>query len=122
MKDKITSTTPKGHAVFGRGGVLVQNKSIWSCYLSPLLKYILFRLNNKNALGKDLVYESKEVCIIHVASLQTARNIFNVACSYAKEAEVEGLVHVTCDKATWISNERHVTGHVMDEIWNQIKV
>ena len=38
------------------------------------LKYTLFGFKNIDVLGKELVYESNEVCIIHVGLLYIEKN------------------------------------------------
>ena len=68
------------------------------------------------------MYESKDVCIIHVISILIAKNLFNDAHSCAIEADLGVMLHVACDRETVRHSGSHVTGHVMDEIWNHIKI
>ena len=68
------------------------------------------------------MYESKEVCIINVDSIWRETNPFGFVHSCAVEVEVGVMLHAAFDNVTLIHNGSHVTGHIMDVIWNHITV
>lgn len=110
-------------ATFGRERVTVGDLSLRTHPMSPLLRFSLFGTGESNLLGREVVYSSNEVMVVHLASLRRVQKIFTIGGVAGLETELgDGTRKVACGRVSLVRNGRHVTGFVIDEMRNQLKV
>eukprot|EP00957_Ditylum_brightwellii_P032913 2495537-Ditylum_brightwellii.AAC.1 len=90
---------------FGRELLIVTNQSIWSGQMSSLMKSSLFGSGVEKLRKREIVYESKEVIIFHIASLQRLKALFTVAGSGAMHhTDAQGWQVCACGKVVMKKN------------------
>lgn len=110
-------------AVFGREKVLLGDLSLRMMTMSPLIRCALFGMGDENLLQREIVYKSKEVTVVHLASLARVNFFFTIAGASGMETPVgNGRSNVACGRVALVRCGRHLTGFVVGEARNQLQV
>lgn len=118
----LTMTQSKA-VVFGRERVAIGDLSLRTMTMSPLIRCALFGMGEESLLRREVVYKSKQVTVVHLASLRRVKQIFTVAGVSGLETLVgDGRRHVACGRVALVRRGRHLTGFVIGEAGNQLIV
>lgn len=121
LKNAITRPPKRGLSkdtvMFGKERVVMWSQAYRSTFLSLLLKYTLFGVKERRITKKEVIYKSKNVTVIHLASLERIQEVFTVSglcgVSFGK---VNGSTMSSCGKINFmVRGRRNIVGYIHEE-------
>ena len=101
---------------FGREKVRMRSQAYRDLFLNLLLRTTLFGVDYHKMHGHEVIYKSKKVTLVHIASYERMMHLFTLAglCGVTFY-NIHGYTLGCCGKVNIYKNGRNIVGYILEE-------
>ena len=101
--ESCRNMSQKEYAMGGKAKILVGTQSFRRCAMNSLIHLCLFGDKYEKLMKTEVIYRTKKMCIVHIASLQRIKQLFILSGLCDVEFSIRGIRHSCGGKVNLVS-------------------